>query len=67
MSKPIAFRRKIVVDVNRKIRDQIGTAQRGQWLWLNGMNARLLNIVGDMVIVLRYDRRTRTSNILQYH
>lgn len=65
-TKAIAFRRKIVVDVNRKVKDQIGRVQRGQWIWINGMNARILNMVGALVIVVRYDRRTRTREILQY-
>lgn len=62
----IAFRKKIVVDVNRSVRAQVGRVQRGQWIWLSGMNARVLNIVGNLIIVLRFDRKTGDRQIVQY-
>lgn len=62
----IGYRRKIVVDTNRSVRAQIGRVQRGQWLWIAGMNARIISVVGRIVTVLRFDRRTRRAEILQY-
>lgn len=62
----VPFRKKIVVDVNRSVKAQIGAVQRGQWVWISGMNARILNVVGNLVIVLRFDRKTGKSEILQY-
>jgi len=62
----IGFRKKIVLDPNRSILKQIGKVQRGQWVFISGMNARILNIVGRIVVMLRFDRRTGKSEVLQY-
>lgn len=63
----IGYRKKIVVDANRSVAKQIGKVQRGQWLWISGMNARVLNILKNgIVVVQRFDRKTRCNEILQY-
>lgn len=63
----IGYRKKIVVDANHSVAKQIGKVQRGQWLWIYGMNARVLNILKNGIIVVqRFDRKTRCNEILQY-
>lgn len=62
----VPFRKKIVVDVNRSVKAQVGAVQRGQWVFLSGMNCRILNIVGNLVIVLRFDRKTGERQVVQY-
>lgn len=63
----IGYRKKIVVDPNHSVAKQVGKVQRGQWLWISGMNARVLNILKNGIIVVqRFDRKMKCNEILQY-
>ena len=64
MAQPIPFRRKIPVVTGKRIKDQIGQAQRGQWLYLDGGNARLVNLT-DRVTIMRVNR-DGSRDICQY-
>jgi hypothetical protein len=65
-TRAIAFRSKIVVDTNRSVKAQVGRVQRGQWVWINGMNARVLNMIGNFITLFVFDRKTGERHVLQY-
>lgn len=62
----IGYKKKFGVDVGRNVASQLGKVQRGQWIYANGRNARILNIIGKLTVVLSYDRKAGVSEVLTY-
>lgn len=41
----------VFLDRNRSIADQVRNALRGQWVKINGMMARVVNVTGDTAVL----------------
>lgn len=67
MAEAIAFRKKIVINLDRPVSEQVGKAQRGQWLYMSGMNARVVNRPSKGIVVERYDLKAGERQLLQFH
>lgn len=59
---------KVVVDRSRSVVSQVERLQRGQWIAMNNMgNGRVVNKVGNVVLVLMYGHRGKQPEVLTFH